>query len=273
MGNCCCPEKENDSVGKKPPKNKDKNANQNVAEPIDFEMEFKDILFIVKVGDVIKETADALVSGTDNYVRNRSNSFLNAAMTDSLNKIVADKRGAAAQEPLLNGEIILTGPGCLRNVQHVFHISVPLWRGGRHREMEILQQGFTKILEEANKNSITSIIFTDIAAQLFGIPKQITAQSMMKAINEYATKYQGQSKIKTIKFVHKERQTVQLFEDFLKQEAGVRTEKVQSDYSDALQGSKVANEIQANLKEPLLNIEQNIEGESKQTINPAESCD
>ncbi|EAR90553.1 macro domain protein (macronuclear) [Tetrahymena thermophila SB210] len=273
MGNCCCPEKENESVGKKPPRNKDKNDNQNVAQPVDFEMEFKEIYFIVKVGDITKETADALVSGTDNYVRNRSNSFLTPAMTDSLNKVVAEKRGAAAQEPLLNGEIILTGPGCLRNVQSVFHISVPLWRGGRHREMEILQQGFSKILEEANKNNITSIIFTDIAAQLFGIPKQITAQAMMKAIHEYATKYQGQSKIKTIKFVHKERQTVQLFEDFLRQEAGVRTEKVQSDYSDALQGSKLENEIQTNLKEPLLNQEQNNVDETKQSINPAESSD
>lgn len=51
-------------------------------------------------------------------------------MIDSLNKAVAEKRGVAAKEPLLNGEIIFTGPGNFKNVYQVIHMSVPLWRGG-----------------------------------------------------------------------------------------------------------------------------------------------
>lgn len=87
-----------------------------VAAPVDFEFTLSGVQIIVKVGDITKESADAIVSGTDNYVRNRSTSFLTPSMIDSLNKAVAEKRGAAAQEPLLNGEVILTGPGNFRNV-------------------------------------------------------------------------------------------------------------------------------------------------------------
>ena len=38
----------------------------------------------------------------------------------------------------------------------------------------------------------------------------------MKVVNDYAESYKGENKLTTIKFVHKERQTVVIFVDALK---------------------------------------------------------
>lgn len=77
-------------------------------------------------------------------------------------------------------------------------------------------------------------MFTDVAASLFGIPKQHTASILMQAVKNYAQSYNGENKIKVIKFVHKEKQTVLIFEGFLKEQAGIRVEQAASVYSDFL---------------------------------------
>lgn len=64
----------------------------------------------------------------------------------------------------------------------------------------------------------------------------------MEVIHEYADKCTSSNKIKTIKFLHKESKSVLRFEDFLKNEARGRIDRVQSDHSDNLKGAKIRSE-------------------------------
>jgi len=66
-------------------------------------------------------------------VKNRSTSAVAPSVVDSLNRELLAQHGA---EPLVNGEVFITGPGDFKNVQHVIHVAIPLWRGGKHRELE-----------------------------------------------------------------------------------------------------------------------------------------
>lgn len=57
----------------------------------------------------------------------------------------------------------------------MIHVAIPVWRGGKYKELQELEEGFKNVLEEADKNSLSCVMFTDVAASLFGIPKQNTA--------------------------------------------------------------------------------------------------
>lgn len=67
-------------------------------------------------------------------MKNRSSSFVTPETADKLNKEVSNTRGAASDEPLKNGQVVITGPAGFTNVQHVIHLAVPVWRGGQHQE-------------------------------------------------------------------------------------------------------------------------------------------
>lgn len=99
------------------------------------------------------------------------------------------------------------------------------------------------MLKEAARNSLQSIIVTDISSSLFGIPKQYTASALINAIKRFgdSNKLEERGQLHTVKIVHKNELTVGIFENALKIEAGLSSEFAMSLNADKIEGAGGSN--------------------------------
>jgi O-acetyl-ADP-ribose deacetylase (regulator of RNase III) len=71
--------------------------------------------------------------------------------------------------------------------RHVIHTVGPVWRGGNHREKELLASAYRSSLELALENSLRTIAFPAISTGVYGFPAAPAAEIAVRTVNEVAT--------------------------------------------------------------------------------------
>ncbi|AKD55281.1 O-acetyl-ADP-ribose deacetylase [Spirosoma radiotolerans] len=98
--------------------------------------------------------------------------------------------------------------------KHVIHAVGPVWRGGNHREAELLASCYQRALEIATQNGLASIAFPNISTGVYGYPKDKAADTAVAAVNHFLDR---PTSIRDIFFVCFDAENLSLYEQRLKQ--------------------------------------------------------
>lgn len=82
------------------------------------------------------------------------------------------------------GEARITGAGRLP-VRHVIHAVGPIWRGGSHRESELLASAYSSSLRLAEEHGLSSIAFPSISTGAYGYPVREAAGIALRTVLEH----------------------------------------------------------------------------------------
>src|SRR5512146_1499912 len=95
------------------------------------------------------------------------------------------------------GEARLTTGGNLK-ARYVIHTVGPVYRGGGHREAELLASCYRESLKLASVKGLTSVAFPSISTGAYGYPLAEAARIALKTAMEYLA---GHPEIKLVRFV------------------------------------------------------------------------
>ena len=89
------------------------------------------------------------------------------------------------------GNAVASEAGNLK-AKFVFHAVGPRWKGGNHKESELLQSAYRSCLELTVKHDCRSIAFPSISTGIYGFPINLAAplalQTVIAFLNEKETK-------------------------------------------------------------------------------------
>lgn len=154
------------------------------------------VKFSVVLGDITKQTTDAIV---------------NAANTSLLGGGGVDGAIHRAAGPELLQECKTLG-GCETGkakitkgynlpAKFVIHAVGPVWKGGNHKEEELLYSAYWHSLELAREYKIKSISFPAISCGAYGFPLERASKIAIKAANDFVDKYEDSLSLEEIRFV------------------------------------------------------------------------
>lgn len=84
------------------------------------------------------------------------------------------------------GKAKLTG-GYRLLAKYIIHTPGPVWRGGNHREKELLENCYKSCLSLASEYGCRSIAFPSISTGIYGFPLEEAAKIAVRVILEYCT--------------------------------------------------------------------------------------
>ncbi|MFC2107304.1 O-acetyl-ADP-ribose deacetylase [Bacteroidota bacterium] len=96
----------------------------------------------------------------------------------------------------------------------IIHTVGPVWRGGTHKEEDLLRNCYIESLKLADKNDCKSVAFPNISTGIYGFPKDKASLIAFYAVKEYLL---GESNIEKVIFVCFDNENYQLYENLLKQ--------------------------------------------------------
>lgn len=85
------------------------------------------------------------------------------------------------------GEAVITSGGNLR-ARYVIHTVGPVWRGGSHKESELLAACYHNALHLAVDHGCATVAFPNISTGVYGFPKQEAARIAVATIGGFLLK-------------------------------------------------------------------------------------
>lgn len=85
------------------------------------------------------------------------------------------------------GQAKLT-PGFRLPARFVIHTVGPVWRGGEHREPELLASCYRTSLAVAAKHGLRTIAFPCISTGVYGFPVELAARNAVRSVSEIVRK-------------------------------------------------------------------------------------
>ena len=82
------------------------------------------------------------------------------------------------------GSAVIT-PGFNLKAKYIIHAVGPIWRGGKHKEAELLRGAYRRSLELAVENGCRSIGFPLISAGIYGYPLEAAWYEALSACREF----------------------------------------------------------------------------------------
>jgi O-acetyl-ADP-ribose deacetylase len=135
-------------------------------------------------GDITAQDVDAIVTAANE-------SLLGGGGVDGAIHRAAGRRLAqagAAIGPCAPGDAMATPAFDLDPpVRHVIHTVGPVWRGGGHREADVLASCYRRSLEVADELGARSIAFPAIATGIYGFPPRQAARIAVASIRSTPT--------------------------------------------------------------------------------------
>ena len=164
-------------------------------------------------GDITMEKVDAIVNAADENLSHGGG--VAKAILDRAGKAIRDEsRAMIRKRGLLNdGEAVTTKSGNLF-CRVVIHAVGPKWEQSRSwNGKRILRQACLNAFSEAEKLSLDSIAVPAIGSGVYGVPKDVCAEVMLDAVEEYITKVSPKNKKLTdIRLVDLDDLSVQAFQ-------------------------------------------------------------
>jgi len=92
---------------------------------------------------------------------------------------IRNKQGGCAV-----GEAVITTGGNLP-ATYVIHTVGPVWNGGQSDEINLLENAYRNSLQLAASHGLSSIAFPNISTGIYHFPKQLAAQTAVRAVKKF----------------------------------------------------------------------------------------
>lgn len=138
--------------------------------------------------DISVEEADITTLNVDVIVNAANSSLLGGGGVDgAIHRAAGPELLAACRllggcEP---GDVKITG-GYGLTARWVIHAVGPVWRGGEHREADLLASCYRRSLEEAERVGATSIAFPGISTGIYGFPIAAAAEIAVREVGSWS---------------------------------------------------------------------------------------
>ena len=129
-------------------------------------------------GDITLENVDAIVNAANSFLRvgaGVDRAIHEAAGLDEMEEACRHLGGCDV------GDAKMT-PGFNLPAKWVIHTVGPYWRGGTHREADLLDSCYRRSLEEADKLEAQSIAFPSISTGIYGYPIDAACEVAISAV-------------------------------------------------------------------------------------------
>ena len=147
-------------------------------------------------GDITREKVDVIVNAANENLQHVGG--VAEAILEKGGKAIEDESRRIMRErgPLSDGDVVVTRPGKL-SCKVVVHAVGPMWKSvGAKKSKPLLRCACINSLLETEKLKMTSIALPAIGSGIYGMPKNVCAQVMFDAVDQFVR--QGDPKKKTI---------------------------------------------------------------------------
>ena len=169
-------------------------------------------------GDITDERVGAIVNAANEWLQHGAG--VAAAIVRKGGRQIQHESNEISRQrgPLSVGEAVHTSGGTLP-CHYVIHTVGPRWNEhGREKCISLLGQACMESLRLAAQLELSSIALTAISSGIFGMPKDICAQVMFKAVEEFSSSVDAEfSTIRDVRIVIIDQPTISVFhEEFVK---------------------------------------------------------
>ncbi len=135
-------------------------------------------------GDLTREAVDVIVNAANRHLAHGGG--VAGAIVRRGGYAIQEESSAwvAAYGPVATGRAAITGAGRLP-ARYVVHAVGPIWRGGQHKEMELLRQAVLSALSLAEAQGARSLSIPAISSGIYGFPKPLAAEVIWRAVADY----------------------------------------------------------------------------------------
>ena len=174
----------------------------------------------LRQGDITEETVDAIVNPTNTWLRHDDAGVAASIVRKGGRQILDESRYVMSQRNALLqvGEAVHTSSGNLP-CQYVIHTVGPDWNvNGKEVSVPLLRRACLESLRLAVRLRLRSIALPGISSGSFAMPKDICAQTIFKAVEEFSSSIDAEcSNLRGIRIVIIDHPTIEVFyQEFVK---------------------------------------------------------
>ena len=133
-------------------------------------------------GDITRQTVDAIVNAANSELAGGGG--VDGAIHRAAGPTVMQETRTRYPLGCPTGDAVATAAGNLP-AKHIFHAVGPIWRGGQHREPELLRSCYQRCLELSMKHQCQSIAFPAISTGVYGFPVDLAAENSLDVIRRF----------------------------------------------------------------------------------------
>ncbi|MEI8112610.1 MAG: O-acetyl-ADP-ribose deacetylase [Bacteroidia bacterium] len=160
------------------------------------------------LGDITKCKVDAIVNAANS-------SLLGGGGVDGAihraggPTILKECRQIVARQGLCaTGNAVITSGGNLC-ARFVIHTVGPVWQGGSHNEIKLLENAYLNSLKLAVENEVETIAFPNISTGVYSFPKEKAARIAIQTVTDFLS---GNDQISKVYFVCFDQENFELYE-------------------------------------------------------------
>lgn len=160
-------------------------------------------------GDITQEETDAIVNAANNSLLGGGgvDGAIHRAGGPQILQECQQIRARQGKCP--TGEAVYTSGGNL-SAKYVIHTVGPIWRGGIHREEELLASCYQRSFELAEKLECESLTFPNISTGIYDFPKKLAAEIAVRTVRSFEAR-----SVKLIKFICFDDENYRIYRDLL----------------------------------------------------------
>lgn len=166
-------------------------------------------ILILKIGDITKETTEAIVNAANTSLRGGGG--VDGAIHRAGGPSIMEECRKIGSCP--TGAAVITSAGFLK-AKYVIHTVGPIYRDGRHDEDLLLKSTYLSCLDLASRHGIKSISFPALSAGAYGYPLPSAARIALETVIGYTNSH---DEIKTVNFVLFNQDVFQAFRTVLRE--------------------------------------------------------
>lgn len=136
-------------------------------------------------GDITQQEVDAVVNAANSELAGGGG--VDGAIHRAAGSSVMEETRRRYPLGCPPGDAVATSAGSMR-VKFLFHAVGPIWRGGQHREEQLLRSCYRRCLELADKHDCSSIAFPAISTGVYRFPIDLAAEYSLGEIRDFLDK-------------------------------------------------------------------------------------
>lgn len=150
-------------------------------------------LLTLKIGDITRETTDAIVNAANSGLRGGGG--VDGAIHRAGGPAILQQCRAIGHCP--TGRAVITTGGNLK-ARYVIHTVGPVWSGGTRNEAGLLKSAYLESLRLASEKGLKSVSFPAVSAGAYGYPLHEAARIALETAADYLKEH---PEIELVRFV------------------------------------------------------------------------